>query len=261
MLAGAPGRAEEVSDLSVSAFAGKSWIDLLRQALPEAAVEPGRPHVAKAARGVELRPLGDTFGDGVWGEPARVISVDARRIDIGARKRLVLFLTLDAGDAAPVLLFEGEGEGRMLDAVNVKKDQLVSLAEPALRPLGAAGTLMTTRSTHSNSNQSYEITSLTLVGAERFAPIGTVLTFGDRDCRGAMTQDLAVSTRRAEPMARIDLAVTRIERKMAADCQTPQGRNKRTTIRGAYVWDAAKGGYVGRRAALDKLGKDNEGRF
>ncbi len=256
----APARAAPVDDLSAPAFADVSWLALLQRALPGATIEPTRRNAVTAARAIELRPLGDVFGDGGWGRTIRVSKVDAQRVEIDGKRRIIATLSLDDGDAAPVLLFEGEGEGRLLDAVNVRTDQLASFPEPAVQRLGPAGALLTARSTHSNSNQSYAITTLAMVGAERFTLIGTVLTYGERTCRTAMRQDLAIAVRPARPMARIDLAVTRREQGMTRDCRERPG-GRRAVIRGAYVWDAARGAYVGRRAAIDRLEKANEGRF
>lgn len=261
LLAVPSGRAAEIDDLSREAFAGKSWLDLLRQALPDIAADPRLKHVATAGRGVELKPLGDTFGEGGWGAPIRVISVEAHRATIGGRPRLVLALTLENEAAAPLLLFEGDGEGRLLDAANVKTDQQSSLIAPGLRPLGPQGALLTARSTHSNSNQAYAIASLVLVSAERFSLIGAALTYSERDCRKESTQDLAIATRPAAAMATIELSVTQRVRRNRADCETPAGRETRRLVRGAYVWNAARGAYVPRRAALDRLEKANEGRF
>jgi hypothetical protein len=62
-------------------------------------------------------------------------------------------------------------------------------------------------------------------------------------------------------MARIEVAVKREARKLAADCQTQRGRTVTTTFNGSWRWNTKKNAYEPHTRELDLLGDWNQKHF
>jgi hypothetical protein len=146
-----------------------------------------------------------------------------------------------------------DGDGKLVDAVNLRGDQHLTFSGDYFRPLGSAGALVIGHNWHDNSNQSYDLDSLTLAAPGGFSAIGDVFAFGSRDCQRQFTEDAKISVVPTKPMARIEVAVTREASKFAADCATKVGRKVTTKFNGSWRWNARKGTYEPHTRELDLL--------
>ena len=263
---GAQAIAAGISDFnaSVPGFPGKTWADLVKRIVPDA--EPTGDSFVKMVghEGIGLRSLDDKAYKPEWDEEIRITGLSAEPVVVSGRRRLVVSLTLLSEDfgVAPLVLMEGEGEGRVLDAVDVTTDKQTSFEEPMTRPLGPEGALVVVRGWHDNSGQSYDIRSLVMAGAEKFTLIGSVSAFGEATCDHRMTQTATIATKPAVPFAEIQVSVSRKTTALRrSDCETVVGKPKTEGIRGSFRWDRARNGYVGDTKALDRLATENEKRF
>jgi hypothetical protein len=235
---------------------GTTWLDLLRPLFPGIAEATTMSAAATATGMIDLRSIG--AGDDSWaqcGDKIELRSLDARPIQLGDKRRLVV--TVSFADDCTGLLALFDAAGKLIDAVNVKGDQHVSFGDDYVRPLGAAGALVIASNWHDNSNQSYDIATLVLAKPDGFTSIGDVLAFGSRSCRDRFTEETVIRTAPAAPMARIDALVKRREQKFAADCDTKRGPETVRVFTGNWRWNAAKSAYEAHTAQLDALAKSN----
>jgi hypothetical protein len=265
-LVGASAGAAEIKDLDapVPGLSGRTWADVVRRIVSDAR-PTGDPFVKMTGReGIELRSLDGGESKPQWDKDIRITGVLAEPVIISGRNRLIVSLRLKAEDTgvAPLVLMEGEGEGRVLDALDVATDMHTSFEEPLTRRLGADGVLVVVKGWHDNSSQSYDIRSLVMAGPEKFTRIGSVSSFGEGTCDRKMTQTARIDTKPAQPFAEIRVSVTRKTSKLRrSDCETVIGKPKTEVIRGSFRWDPARNAYVGDTKALERLAKENEERF
>lgn len=255
--------AGQVADFSapVPGLPGRTWLDLVKQVVSDAKEAEPPLYGFVGHRGIELRGLQDGAASGDWAETATVIGLDAEAVEVGGRKRIVLALELQDADVSPLVLFEGEGEGRLLDAVDVRTDMHTSYNDPMVQSLGVDGALVTSRGWHSNSNQSYAINTLILIGREKIALIGQVFVYSDNDCRSQVLEKESITLHPAKPLAEIRVSIAHETARLRRDCSTVIGRPQVKIARGAFTWDPAKNEYVARTKALDKLAEENAKRF
>jgi hypothetical protein len=247
---------------AVPGAGGKTWIDLLSQVFPDiAATDDGN---AEATQLIDLRSIG--AGDDSWvqcGDKIRFQDRDARAIHLDGRDYLIV--TVDIEDDCVGLIALFDAAGKLIDAVNVKGDQHVSFSGDYARPLGPGGALVLASLWHDNSAQSYDITSLILARPNGLSSIGDVLALGSHDCGGKansmFTEEATVRVvPDGNPLARIEVAVSREMNKLADDCETKLGREIKTTFNGYWRWSAGKGVYEPHIDELKKLDDWNEKR-
>lgn len=255
--------AAQISDFNkpVPGLPGKTWLDLIRKVVIDAKQAEAPLYGLVGHKGVELRWLQEGQPNGDWDETINVIGVDAEALDIGGRKRIVLALELQDAVVSPLALFEGDGEGKLLDAIDVQTDMHTSYDEAMTRSLGPNGALVVSRGWHSNSNQSYAINSLIMIGPEKFSLIGQVFVYGDNDCRSQVLEKESITLVPATPLAEIQVSITHETAKLGKDCSTVVGKPQVKVVRGTFTWDTAKNAYAGKTEQLDKLAKENEKRF
>ncbi len=263
MLWTSAGTAAPIDDFHapISGLAGRTWLDLVKQALPDAKPTEASLPGLTGRKGIALRRLQDNEPAGDWGETVNLVGLDGEVFEVGGRKRVILALKLYDADVSPLLLFEGEGEGRMLDAVDVRTDQHTSYDEPMIRSLGKDGALLVSKGWHGNSNQSYRISSLILAGADKLSFIGEFFVYGEADCRSQIIEKDAVKLIPSQPMAEIQVSIAHQVAKLRNDCSTIIGKPRTKVVHGSFTWDAGRKGYTGKTEQLDALAKENEERF
>lgn len=255
----APGDIGDLSD-TVPGIPGKTALDLLRQLFDDIAASTDSRTIGTATRMVKLRSIG--AGDDSWigcGDRIDTEYAHAHPLQLGNQQRVVMVVALADECAAPLAMFDGDG--KLIDAVNLRGDQHLTFSGDYFRPLGAAGALIIGHNWHDNSNQSYDLDSLVLAGPAGFSALGSIFAFGSRDCRSQFTEDATISTIPAKPMARIEVAVKREARKFAEDCETQRGRTVTTTFNGAWRWNAKKNAYEPHTRELDLLADWNQKHF
>ena len=245
-VAAVPARADTVDDFTtaVPGIPGKTWIDLLRQLFPEIAAGP--KHEAIVHDQIALRPIEE---DGAFTDECpdelKLRSLEFSQTRIAGKPRLIVGIATD-GDAcvAPLALFDGSGEGKLLDAANVKQDKNYSFGRDFTRSLGPDGQLVVVTNFHTNAGEGYDTETLVLATVDKLSSIGSVTAKSEVDCRRSTSEEATISIAPDYgPFARITGYVKTSTRPVAADCQTPQGREMITIDRIEWRWSAARQGY------------------
>ena len=255
----APGDTADVSE-PVAGASDKTALDLLRQLFPDIEARTGSNSIGSETQMIDLRSIG--AADDSWigcGDHIDIEYAHAHPLQLAGQQRIVVVVALTDECAAPLAMFDGDG--KLIDAVNLRGDQHLSFSGDYVRPLGSAGALIIGHNWHDNSDQSYDQDSLILVKPDGFSALGNVLAFGNRDCRSQFTEDATISTVPAKPMARIEVAIKREARKFAEDCTTQVGRKVTTTFNGYWRWNTSKGAYEPHTHELDLLADWNQKYF
>jgi hypothetical protein len=260
-LLAAPLPTDDIADLSapVVGASGKTGFDLLRKIFPDVGAGRDGRVLGSATQMTDLRSIG--FADDSWiscGEHIDIKGVYAHSLKFGGQARVILVVALDDECAVPLAMFDGDGE--LIDAVNVKGDQHASTGDD-VRSLGAAGSLIIAHNWHDNSSQSYDAKSLIFAGSNGFSSIGDVLAFGSRTCRGQFTEETEIAVVPTGSMARIDAAIVREAVKFVDDCETKIGRAVNTTFNGYWSWNTAKKAYEPHIKELKLLDAWNQKHF
>jgi hypothetical protein len=256
-LAAAPAP-DDIGDLSdsVPGISGKTALDLLRQLFADIEPSTDTRTIGTATQMIELRSIG--AGDDSWigcGDRIDIEYAHAHPLQFGDQRRVVLVVALADECAAPLAMFDGDG--KLVDAANLRGDRHLTFSGEYFRPLGSAGALLIGHNWHDNSNQSYDMDSLILAKPDGFSAVGNVFAFGSRDCRSQFTEDTTISTIPAKPMARIDVAIMREARKFAEDCEMQLGRTVTTTFNDSWRWNTKKKAYEPHTRELELLDRWN----
>jgi hypothetical protein len=246
-LAVPPAAADSVDDFTaaVPGVPGKTWMDLLRQVFPDIALGPKNEAVVRGD--IALRPIEQ---DGVFTDECpdelKLSALEFSEARIAEKRRLIVGIATE-GDvcAAPLALFEGSGEGKLLDAVNVKQDKNYSFSRDFTRALGPDGQLLVVTSFHINAGDGYGIETLILATTDKLLSIGSVFAKSEMDCRRSVSQEATVSIAPDYgPFARITGYVKTATRRLASDCQTPRGKEMIAITRTDWRWNAARRAYT-----------------
>ena len=236
----------------VPGLGGKTWLDLLRQAAPDLKVDgPSDDRSLKGTLDKPLRPLSPSGEKRETPAPVDIASLDATRLDIGGEPRWIVLGQGDSFKAAPLMLFEADGAGRLLDAVDVVGDMHTSMEETAPVALGGGAALAAVRNWHDNSNESFDDLTLALVAGDRFTLIGEAGGDGARTATARDAEGVSFDVRpeRGRALASVVTTVTHEKQRFAADGETPVGRPVVQKWQRVFRWSAAKGHYEEARAA------------
>ena len=244
-LAAAPAVAEEVADLTAaSGIAGKTWIELVRQALP--GIAPG-PNGGVVVRGkIKLRPIDkEPPPGGDCPDPVAIQALEVARPRIANKERLIVGVAIDGDQcAAPLLLLEGDGQGKLLDAANVKQDEHYFFPPDFVQPLGAGGQLVVVNGGHTKAGEGFETRILVLATEAKLAYIGGVSAHNQGACQSETWEKPTIRTApRPTGFAEVAAEVESTVKRKGADCVTPQGKDTVTTTRTLWRWIPAKRGY------------------
>src|SRR5207248_6971605 len=246
VLAALPAAADTVDDFTaaVPGIPGKSWVDLLRQLFPDITIGPKNEAVVHGD--ISLRSIEE---DGAFTdecpEALKLRSFEFSQTRISGTSRLIVGIAAD-GDAcvASLGLFEGSGDGKLLDAANVKQDKNYSFGRDFTRSLGPDGQLVVVTNFHTNAGEGYDTETLVLATVDKLSSIGSVTAKSEVDCRRSTSEEATISIAPDYgPFARITAYVKTSTRRVADDCQTAQGREMITIDRIEWRWSAARQGY------------------
>jgi hypothetical protein len=143
-LAASPAAADSVYDLGTKAPVphDKIWRDLVRQIFPDLTQGPGPGgRTSDFIHGkIDLRPIDKEAFGGDCPEPPRIEYLEFAEVEIARKMRLIVGITTD-GDACvgALALFEGAGESKLLDVVNIQQDANYAFGRDFVRSLGADG--------------------------------------------------------------------------------------------------------------------------
>ena len=244
-LAAVPAMADTVDDFTaaVPGIPGKSWVELLRQAFPTIASGPGN---AATVRGeIALRPIEErlAFSD-ECPDPLELRSIEFADTRISGKRRLIVGVATDRDAcAAPLALFDGDG--KLLDAADVKQDRNYAFGRDFTHSLGPDGALVVITNFHINAGEGYDTETLVLATADRLTPIGSVFARSEQNCRRWISQEATIGIAPDYgPFARITGYIKTATRLLAPDCQTPQGKEMIVITRTDWRWNAARRAYA-----------------
>jgi hypothetical protein len=245
-LAAVPAVADTVDDFTaaVPGIPGKTWMDLLKQLFPDIAVGPKNEAVVHGD--IALRPIEeDGASTDECPEALKLRSLEFSQSRISGNNRLIVGIATDSDACvAPLAMFEGSGDGKLLDAVNAKQDKNYSFGRDFTRPLGPDGQLVIVTNFHTNAGEGYDTETLILATADKLSPVGSVFAKSEIDCRRSIAQEATISfAPDYGPFARITGYVKSSTRRVAPDCQTPQGKEMITIDRFDWRWSAARQAY------------------
>jgi hypothetical protein len=249
-LAASPAAAESVYDLSAKAPVphDKIWRDLVRQIFPDLTQGPGPGgRTSDFIRGkIDLRPIDKEAFGGDCPEPPRIEYLEFAEVEIARKMRLIVGITTD-GDACvgALALFEGAGESKLLDVVNIQQDANYVFGPDFVRSLGAEGRLVIATSFHTTTSSSPDNAVLILAIEDKLSLIGNLTAQSERDCHRVIAEDgyIAIAPDYG-PFDRISGYIKRSVRRLAADCETQQGREAVTITHTDWRWNAARHTYT-----------------
>jgi hypothetical protein len=254
----------EVTD-GVPGHPGVTYLDLLRQAIPDLAMNAADKRVEG-----HLKSLRHIFGkqsEGALPDPLVADFLEVRHIKAGGRPRLAVLVDLGQSDESAqsttlLALYDDAPKPRLLDAIDVGVDKDTGFNEnPSQIALGPGDDALVVQSGHGNSNQSYQARLVIYVRGDRFRLIDDVFVLSDNACGYQRDETPVFTTKPAAPYATLEVTVTEALKHLGEDCGDEAAPAPYVhTYRATYSWDAAKGVFVekGNLAKLDKL---NQGRF
>ncbi|HYU13779.1 MAG TPA: hypothetical protein VEK82_14470 [Stellaceae bacterium] len=248
-LAASPASAEPVYDLGMKAPVphDKTWRDLVRQIFPDLTQEPGPSgRTSDFIHGkISLRPIDDEAFGGDCPDPPRIEYLEFGRVEIARKTRLIVGITTE-GDACvgALALFDGAGESKLLDVVNIQQDANYAFGPDFVRSLGTDGRLVIATSFHTTTSTSPDNAVLILATEDKLSLIGNVVAQSERGCRRAVAEDGFIAiVPDYGPFARITGYVKRSVRRLAADCATQQGKEAVTITHTDWRWNPAVRAY------------------
>jgi hypothetical protein len=224
----------------------RTWLDLVRQAFPDIKIDSaGADHDAtgKIAAPIPMIPKDQEAG----GDKSTIdlASLAAARIDIDGKPRWVVLGEQDGFGVAPLMLFDADGAGKLLDIVDAVADMHTSMDLTGPVSLGGGAAVIGVRNWHDNSNESYDDLKLVLIAKDRFSSIHEESAFGERQARLSTSEGLtfSVSPDPGRPLARIDVVLEHQKQRFAVDGQTKVGKPVVTKTRTSLRWITTKAKY------------------
>lgn len=272
MLALAPGmaRADNVTfpllEDAVPGADGVSYLDLVRQVVPDIAVAGGAYEGSKV---VDMRHLG---GDDMKSPPPAKISLgmtSALPIRSDGKDRLLLLFDLGEGDGvveryAVLALYNLSRSPELVDAAAVGFDRDSYFRDPPRLSLGEGKDIVLTMSTHFNSSQGYVTTAMILVRNDSLQLVDTIFTFDERFCGFDRNQvpNFRSGDRDGRTYSDIVATVTETLKPNGDPCDAEEGLAEGTrTITVTYRWDEAVSRFAPDSDAFERLAEENRTRF
>jgi hypothetical protein len=250
---------------TVPGHAGLTYLDLVRQAVPDLALSPD-DHRVEGHLTTAPRALGGEAVDGAAPLPVTLGGIEAVHIRAGGKPRLVLLADLGA-DPRPlsaILLFDDSGPSpTLLDVADVAADKFTSFHDQPPIRLGPNDDALVTDSEHdTDDGQAFTSRLLLFVRNDRFQRIDRFALLDDSGCNWSRTETPVFTTRpmAGSPYAEIDVTVTETLLSRPDTCgHAPKPIT--STFVAAWRWDTTSGVFTADRGALDDLAKLNATRF
>ena len=258
LIAGSAAQAAELSD-AVPGHPGVTYGALLMQVMPG---------MQKNADGGwdsgPIKHLHDLGGKAVQELEISFKSVDATTVRENGRKRLLLMTDENSGDSgfdAVLAAYDLDAKvPKLLDSVDAGRDQWNGISS-TLVPLSAATDAFIAFSSHSNSNQSYEMVTPLFLRRGKFHEIASLFVYGEGMCSYDRRQEASYATRSDKGSEYHAFVITfTIETKPGeSDCGEGQKPPKysKTAVSDTWRWNAKKGAFAATTGVLDKLSEKN----
>src|SRR5262245_26182822 len=242
---------------------------------------PGHPGVTYGALLKQVMPGMQKNTDGGWdsgpvkhfrdlaGKPVHELEISFKSVDVttvreDGHKRLLLMTDENSGGSgfdAVLAAYDLDAKTpKLLDYVDAGRDQWNGISS-TLVPLSATTDAFIAFSSHSNSNQSYEMVTPLLLRGGRFHEIASLFVYGEGMCSYDRRQEASYATRpdkRSEYHAFV-ITVTIETKPGESDCGEGQKPPKysKTAVSDTWRWNAKKGAFVATTGVLDQLSEKN----
>jgi len=255
VLAGTPAFAEDVDD-TVAGHPGVTYAKLLKQIAPDLSKDGNGVWTLSGIKHFRgMAPSKDPLAEAVSFSALKVVHV---RED--GHKRILLFSGDSAGDEGfDTLIAAYDDEARtpkLLDYMNVGGDRFNDLYE--VKPIAAGTDMFVVASTHSNSNQSYELDTPMFLRGGKFQTVNTFFIFGNSFCSYSETQSPTYTTAPGKPYYSLNVSVaidvTRNEDECGSDSPKPPKAGKRV-VSDIYRWNGKD--FVPTTKAVERLSDAN----
>jgi len=227
----------EAPDDAVPGHPGVTYAKLLRQIAPDLAKDQDTWTLSRIKNFRGMAPSKEPLSEAVSFSELTVLHV---RED--GHKRILLFSGDAAGDEGfdtLIAAFDDEAKTpRLLDYMNVGGDRFNSLGE--VKPIAAATDMFLVSSTHSNSNQSYELDTPMFLRGGKFQTVDTFFIFGNSFCSYSETQSPTYGTKPGKPYydltVSVSVDVVRNDDECGSDSTKPPKAGKRV-VTDTYRWN------------------------
>lgn len=235
---------------------GTTYSDLLKQVVPDLSAD-GTSTSGRFA--VPPRHIAEGYG----GEPLGSLDIGMLEVltfMVDGRSHIAILTGIGSVEATveqPTLLavFDDGKVVKLLDAVDVGMDRDTSFGEPALVNIGKKSQALVTRSSHFNSSESFETTTLILLQDSKLKLVDTFSTYGARTCGAATRQALTFEERPGGTgysgiLATIRESTTPTDEVCDDESLAPALAISAGTL---YNWDARALNFVATSDAVEKL--------
>jgi hypothetical protein len=261
-------RTAAAADLAdpVPGHPGVTMFDIARLVVPDLVDAPD------GASGHKAVPFRHIEGKDMLAPPEDPIVLGVPPIETaavpGRPDRVVALIDLGGSDgnveeAAVLALVAFDPRPKLLDVVGVGNDRWTAMETDHMPLLAAGSPLIVVDSDHWNSNETYNDAEMVFIRGDRFQLIDSIFTFDESFCAYSRVEEptyRAIAGPGAYSAVEVSVKET-VKRTGEDGCSDekppPAGVH---VYSGVYRWDAAKGRYVGRSKALDKLAALNQAR-
>jgi hypothetical protein len=180
----APGRADIIDPGDpVAGHAGVTYFDLMKLVVTD--LDPPGQGEPKAHQIVPYRHIEGADAKTVPGGPVAIKFLTPLDIHADGAPRLALVADLGPSDGdvtefVLLALFDMTDNPKLLDVVEVGRDQMTGFADAPLFPLGHGADLIRIDSDHFNSDEDFVVTELIYVRDGRFRLLGSLFTFDQK---------------------------------------------------------------------------------
>jgi hypothetical protein len=245
------------------------------------AVVPGHPGLTYGALLKQLMPGMQKNSDGGWdsgpvkhlrdldGKPVQDLEIsfngfDATTVREDGRERLLLMTDENSGGSgfdAVLAAYDLDAKTpKLLDYVDAGRDRWNGISS-TLVPLSATTDAFIAYSSHSNSNQSYELVTPLFLRNGKFHEITSLFVYGEGMCSYDRRQEASYATRPDEGSKYNAFVVTFTTETKPGESDCGQGQKppkySRTAVSDTWRWNAKKGAFVATTGVLDKLSEKN----
>ena len=249
----------------VAGHAGVTYFDLMKLIVTDLdAPGPGEPtaHQIVPYRHVEGADA-KTVPDG----PVTIKFLAPLDIHADGAPRLALVADLGPSDGdvtefVLLALFDMTDKPKLLDVVEVGRDQMTGFADAPLVPLGHGSDLIRIDSDHFNSDEDFVVTELIYVRNGRFRLLDALFTFDQKTCTTVETELPVVTTYPDAGRTHYSIVLTVPEKVAsqpdAAQCDDKPPRPFVRTFQATYRWNNSRQDFDKTSSNLEALENVND---
>ena len=144
---------------AVAGHPGLTYLDLVRQLVPDLALNPATNQVEGHLKAAPRHVTGPNADDEVP-DPVVLGFIEDQRIEVGGRKRIAVLADLGSSPdqvagMSVLMLFDDAAKPRLLDAAGVAVDKDTGFADHAQLPLGPGDNALISYSEHDDADLTF----------------------------------------------------------------------------------------------------------